>query len=383
VKEIYEFSFNKTSDDHFTAELNDVLDRFGIEQNIDNNKYILDYHHYFNYDYDICYERHYIEDCLNSNAVIFRNVRFKNIGRSVWTSKGEMPLHISYHWLDSKGNYILWDGERTAFPIVIKPGRSVTLPLKIKTPASPGYHILQLSLVHEGVRWIDERVYNIPVRLHESIAPSSASSSAYFSKKAENITITTNVYDYEHSHVDGRNLLHRFLSQSYNLNGQFRLLEIGGGTSPQTAAFMDFAEIVNIDISLVELMLGSLYYAHHFADSHKKLSFACCDANKLPFVKGSFDGVVMFSTLHHFPEPEKLLNKVSGLIKRDGFIAILCEPVGSDVNDKNYLRDLEKGINEQIFCLEEYLQIFNKAGLRVIMGQLDTNDFKVILAKDQ
>jgi SAM-dependent methyltransferase len=74
------------------------------------------------------------------------------------------------------------------------------------------------------------------------------------------------------------------------------------------------------------------------------------DANDLPFADGSFDCAVMFSALHHFADPIDVLPRLARLVKRDGFLAIMCEPVGCYFNgevDAEVSRELEQGINEQ------------------------------------
>jgi len=160
------------------------------------------------------------------------------------------------------------------------------------------------------------------------------------------------------------------------------LLEIGGGAHPQTAWFPSLAAVVNIDISLPLLMFGVLFFSVVNPSYGEHLSFVCCNANHLPFGNNSFDGIVIFSTLHHFPEPENLLAGVSRALKANGFVAVMCEPVGCNPHDPAFTRDLLKGINEQTFSLEEYLAIFKKSGLSPISVQIDGTDLKAFLKRE-
>ena len=45
----------------------------------------------------------------------------ENGGAATWRSRGEDGLQVSYHWLDTHGNAIVWDRLRTAFPRAVAP----------------------------------------------------------------------------------------------------------------------------------------------------------------------------------------------------------------------------------------------------------------------
>jgi len=83
--------------------------------------------------------------------------------------------------------------------------------------------------------------------------------------------------------------------------------------------------------------------------------------------------------LHHFPEPERFLAGLLKLLKRDGFIGIMCEPVNDTLETPETIRDLLKGINEQVFSWQEYAQIFQTAGMWISQMQLDGGSLKAIL----
>lgn len=71
-------------------------------------------------------------------------------------------------------------------------------------------------------------------------------------------------------------------------------------------------------------------------------------------------------------------------VRSDGFVAILCEPIGSyraESLSAEFKADLEQGINEQIFTAEEYGQIFAKAGIQATKGMIDGGSFKAILRR--
>src|SRR5262249_1783532 len=63
----------------------------------------------------------------------------------------------------------------------------------------------------------------------------------------------------------------------------------------------------------------------------------------------------------------------------------LCEPIGSyraETLSAEFRRDLEDGINEQIFTDEEYARMFDAAGLVATRAVIDGGSFKAILSCD-
>lgn len=80
-------------------------------------------------------------------------VRLTNTGTLTWPATGATPVRLAYHWLDSAGRVLVWDGQRTVLPRDIAPGESVTVTLAYTPPATLGAHTLRLDLVREGVSW--------------------------------------------------------------------------------------------------------------------------------------------------------------------------------------------------------------------------------------
>ena len=74
------------------------------------------------------------------------------------------------------------------------------------------------------------------------------------------------------------------------------------------------------------------------------------DCHALPFADASLDAVVMFATLHHFPDPVRLLRHLRTKLAPGGLICVLCEPVShvarEDLPD-DYRKELLDGICEQ------------------------------------
>jgi hypothetical protein len=83
-------------------------------------------------------------------------VSIRNLGTETIPWGGAQPnIRAAYHWLDTEGNVIVYDGHRTVLTSDLGPGDVSLLPLHVVPPAKPGSYLLELDLVHEGVRWFD------------------------------------------------------------------------------------------------------------------------------------------------------------------------------------------------------------------------------------
>ena len=80
----------------------------------------------------------------------------ENGGAATWRSRGEDGLQVSYHWLDTRGNAIVWDGARTPFPRTVAPGEQVAVDVQLDAPRPPGRYVLRFDLVEEHRFWLSE-----------------------------------------------------------------------------------------------------------------------------------------------------------------------------------------------------------------------------------
>jgi len=83
-------------------------------------------------------------------------LRLVNAGSATWRSRGADGLQLAYHWLDPRGNAIVWDGLRTPFPRPVPPGESVELEAPLVAPRPPGRYVLRFDLVEEHRFWLSE-----------------------------------------------------------------------------------------------------------------------------------------------------------------------------------------------------------------------------------
>ncbi|MEX2647212.1 MAG: hypothetical protein WD249_13200 [Gaiellaceae bacterium] len=90
---------------------------------------------------------------VRAGAVTAAVAELENAGTAVWRSEG---VHLSYHWLDERGNPIVWDGIRTALERPVAPGERLRAELRIRGPIPPGRYRLAVDLVDEGRLWFEE-----------------------------------------------------------------------------------------------------------------------------------------------------------------------------------------------------------------------------------
>jgi len=76
----------------------------------------------------------------------------ENAGDATWG----VDIAASYHWLDERGNAIVWDGLRTPLPSPIAPGENASLEIAVRAPIPPGNYGFALDLVAEHRAWFGE-----------------------------------------------------------------------------------------------------------------------------------------------------------------------------------------------------------------------------------
>ncbi|WP_156896715.1 M6 family metalloprotease domain-containing protein [Desulfovirgula thermocuniculi] len=103
--------------------------------------------------YEVEWKSHNTPTSAVAGYVYQVNLTIANTGGFAWPALGEKPVKLSYHWLNSSGNVVVWDGLRTEIPADVAPGQEVTLSAQVKMPDKPGTYILRWDLVQEGVTW--------------------------------------------------------------------------------------------------------------------------------------------------------------------------------------------------------------------------------------
>jgi hypothetical protein len=78
-------------------------------------------------------------------------VELENTGTIAWNE----TVLLSYHWLDTRDNPIVWDGYRTPLPPVA-PGERLTVEARVRAPLPPGRYRFSPDLVVEHRAWASE-----------------------------------------------------------------------------------------------------------------------------------------------------------------------------------------------------------------------------------
>jgi len=140
--------------------------------------------------FKVAFESHKVAAQMKSGERVAADVTVKNVSPVSWPSKpNSKNLHavnLTYHWLDKKGQMVVFDGERTPLPYDLKPGESVTLKATINPPELPGAYILEITLVQEGVAWFPEKggaKLSLPIDVARAITADAPGANAAAVKK--------------------------------------------------------------------------------------------------------------------------------------------------------------------------------------------------------
>jgi hypothetical protein len=90
-------------------------------------------------------------DDPQAGAVSGARVQLENTGSIAWRE----GIFLSYHWLDDRGNPIVWDGVRTTLP-PLAPGERASVEARVRAPIPPGRYRLAFDVVAEFRAWFSE-----------------------------------------------------------------------------------------------------------------------------------------------------------------------------------------------------------------------------------
>jgi hypothetical protein len=93
------------------------------------------------------------------------DVALENAGSAPWRR-----IEVSYHWLDDRGNAIVWGEIWTPITRTVEPGQAIEQRLELRAPLRTGPHRLALDLVDEGRYWFSE-LGNTRLELDVDVAP--------------------------------------------------------------------------------------------------------------------------------------------------------------------------------------------------------------------
>ena len=94
---------------------------------------------------------------VEAGALGEATVEVENAGSATWRTRGpDEGLFLCYHWLDPRGNPIVWDGYRTPLERPVEPGQTLRQRLRVRGPIPPGRYRLALDLLEEHRFWLAE-----------------------------------------------------------------------------------------------------------------------------------------------------------------------------------------------------------------------------------
>jgi hypothetical protein len=114
---------------------------------------------------------------VQAGAVARARVVLENAGTAPWHD-----LKVSYHWLDDRGNPIVWDGIRHA--VSAAPGEQVERELDVRGPIPPGRYRLAFDLVDEHRFWFAE-LGNFTPELEVQVRERDASGARLFGAEGD------------------------------------------------------------------------------------------------------------------------------------------------------------------------------------------------------
>lgn len=312
---------------------------------------------------------HMIPATLPPKEVRSWNVRLNNTGERTLFCRGDGASLLTVRLLDGKGDVVADAQEKTSLPVDIETGRGITLPLWINGPEQPGPYTIEIRHELADGSWKSDPLLSVEVKVRYDWSSTVPPHWLTIHRIPE-------TYDYSIDHEIGKVFVKEEVAQ---LGRPLeRMLEIGGCCLPMSWDMP--CPVVSADIDVQTLQIGAL----RFSTFRPNVEFVAADANRLPFGDGVFDCAVMFATLHHFLDPVACLKELMRTVRPDGFVAILCEPIGSyraETLSEQFKADLDQGINEQIFTAEEYGRIFATAGLQATRAVIDGGSFKAILRR--
>jgi hypothetical protein len=117
---------------------------------------------------------------VEAGALQRATLEVENAGSATWRTRGaEDGLFVSYHWLDGRGNPIVWDGDRTPLVRAVAPGETLRQEIALRGPIPPGRYRLAVDFVEERRFWLAE-LGNAPLEEDVEVVPRDASGARAF-----------------------------------------------------------------------------------------------------------------------------------------------------------------------------------------------------------
>jgi glycosyltransferase involved in cell wall biosynthesis len=113
---------------------------------------------------------------LAAGQLAWAKVRVRNLGTGLWccyTHERVAEVRLSYHWLTSTSDPVVWDGVRTPLLADLHPGEETQLDAAFRVPDSAGMYLLEWDLVCEHVAWFSTRgnpTARVPIAVFDRVS---------------------------------------------------------------------------------------------------------------------------------------------------------------------------------------------------------------------
>jgi SAM-dependent methyltransferase len=87
---------------------------------------------------------------VRAGAALDVPVRIRNAGPYRWPRRG---INVGNHWRTRRLRVCTLDDGRAPLPRDLEPGEQASVTLSVTAPTVPGWYVLEVDLVHEGIRW--------------------------------------------------------------------------------------------------------------------------------------------------------------------------------------------------------------------------------------
>lgn len=177
------------------------------------------------------------------------------------------------------------------------------------------------------------------------------------------------------------------LNKKYIFKGE--ILELGAGSCWLSALISKIPEVKNIqalDISsdLLETIGNKIISC---LDGEKaKINLVSADFSKLPFSNNKFDIIVVDAALHHAQNLPHLLKEANRVLKQNGFLIAIREPIKSSLYFLHLKKfgksEIAKGATENIYGKKDWQKYFKQSGFTLcFVEDFSKGDAKTALFK--
>lgn len=177
------------------------------------------------------------------------------------------------------------------------------------------------------------------------------------------------------------------LREKYNFEG--KVLEIGAGSCWLSTLISKIPEVKSIyalDISNDLLKIIGNKVIDCLGGEKNKIKFIKADFNKLPFADNEFNIIIFDASLHHAQNLSCLLKEVGRVLKKNGFLIAIREPIKSYLHFlhvKNFGKsEIKSGATENIYSKQVWKDYFKQAGFDLyFIEDFSNGDKKTLFIK--